>query len=139
MISLIYASSAPRLIRHEDLIAILKKAREKNERLGITGMLLYKNGNFLQVLEGPEKEVQEVFDTIMQDTRHNKVLLILKRTISKRDFSEWQMGFVNLNNPNLKDMPGYSRFLHESLDAEKFTQNPSFAHEFLLAFREGIR
>ena len=139
LISLIYASSAVRHLSAEELLAILTKAREKNGRLGITGMLLYKNGNFLQALEGSEKAVTDLLAVIRQDPRHYEIMVIAKRPIQQRDFSEWKMGFVDLNNPEIQAVPGFSVFLKESLDSERITQNPSIAYEFLLTFKEGMR
>ena len=75
LINLIYASSATRLMNEEDLLAILKKSHENNGQLNITGMLLYRGGNFLQVLEGEEKVVDERFKVIMGDPRHHQVTL----------------------------------------------------------------
>jgi len=139
LVMLIYASSALKPLTSDELVAILKKAREKNARLDITGMLLYKNGNFLQALEGPEQAVMDLYKTIQQDARHYQVATILKRPIQKRDFSEWEMGFVDLGKPELKEVPGYTAFLKEPFTIERFNENPSIAYEFLQAFKEGMR
>lgn len=133
MIHLIYASSATQLMSQDELTELLKKAREKNASRDITGMLLYRNGNFVQVLEGPEAAVSDTFEVIKKDPRHHDVTLILKRPIQKRDFAEWEMGFTGLKD---KDLEGYSDFL-DVFDHP--TDNPSLAYEFLLTFKEGMR
>jgi hypothetical protein len=139
MITLIYASSAVQLMSQEELITLLTKAREKNKSLNITGMLLYKDGNFLQILEGPEAEVTALFDTIKRDPRHRGVIRIMKRAIEARQFSEWEMGFTQIDPAMAEKLPGYSAFLTDSFDPEHFQKNPSVAYRFLLTFKEIIR
>ena len=56
MFYLIYVSSAIKLMHDDELLLLLEKARENNSRLGITGMLLYKEGNFMQMLEGGKED-----------------------------------------------------------------------------------
>jgi len=133
LIHLIYASSATRLMSSDELTELLKKSRENNAKREITGMLLYRNGNFVQVLEGPESEVNAVYEIIKKDPRHHDVTLILKRPIEKRDFGEWEMGFNGVQD---KDIAGYSNFLDVM---ENPKANPSLAYEFLLTFKEGMR
>jgi hypothetical protein len=138
VIHLIYGSSAKKSMSSEELLEILTRAREKNRRLGITGMLLYKGGNFLQVLEGEESAVRPLFETIKQDPRHHQVELIAQRPIAQRAFAEWEMGFVNMETVDPQSVPGYSQFLSEPLDSERFKE-PVFAFMFLQAFKEGMR
>lgn len=138
LINLIYASSAKRQLNHADLMDILEKSRRNNTRLGLTGMLLYRGGNFLQVLEGTEEAVKERFDVIMKDPRHHHVTMLLKRPVDKRQFEEWQMGFRNLDTVNANAIPGYTNYLNEPFNSNRF-QNVSFAYTFLNMFREEMR
>ena len=139
MINLIYGSTAAHSLTDTELMGILRKAREKNHRLGITGMLLYRGGNFLQVLEGEEQAVTELYTVIRQDSRHRNIELIGKRPIQKRAFDEWEMGFVNIDTLNKPvTVPGFSDYLTEPLSAERFKE-PVFAYMFLQAFKEGMR
>jgi hypothetical protein len=139
MITLIYASSAVRLMTQDELIELLTKAREKNQRLDITGMLLYKEGNFLQILEGPEAAVDALFNTIQQDPRHRGVIRIMRRPLETRQFAEWEMGFTQIDPSIVEKLPGYSAFLNESLNSEEMQKNPSRAYKFMLTFREIMR
>ena len=135
MIFLIYASSATQGMTEADLLDILTKARENNTRLGITGMLLYHGGNFLQVLEGEAEAVEALFQKIQSDPRHKQISGILKRPLSEREFGDWKMGFVNLNTLNPDDLPGYSDFLRKPLNPDTFNDDPSLAQVFLQTFR----
>ena len=95
MVQIIYASAATKPFTREDLVELLKVARSGNMAADISGMLLYHSGSFLQVLEGPEKNVEELYNKIQQDPRHNKCLLILRESVQKKEFENWSMGFVD--------------------------------------------
>ena len=67
---LVYISSATWLMSDEELAALLMECRTNNERLQVTGMLLYKEGNFIQVLEGEQETVEQLYIKIRADVRH---------------------------------------------------------------------
>ena len=139
MISLIYVSSSVKLMGEQELLDILKVSRQKNEHFDITGMLLYKGGNFMQVLEGPEEQVEQLYETIKKDARHKDVMIISRETIQKRQFPSWEMAFQNLDNPVIKNEPGYSQFLHDEFTDEVYRRNPLRAYIMLLTFKENLR
>lgn len=139
VINLIYASSASEMLNEDELLALLEKAREKNTRLGITGMLLYRGGNFLQVLEGEANIVRDLYNVIKKDPRHKGVISIAERQVEERNFTEWSMAFVNLQKIDPQSVPGYSEFLSEDFSGEHFRANPTLAHRFLRVFKEGMR
>jgi hypothetical protein len=93
MFQLIYTSTAARRLDDEDLHALLELARARNERLGVTGMLVYRNGSFLHVLEGDEKTVRALYHTIRRDGRHRCVTLLKATALEGRDFPETPMAF----------------------------------------------
>ena len=70
MFYLIYASHAVKPKGDDELLFLLEQSREKNLRLGITGMLLYKELNIMQMLEGEEPDVLPLYDTIRKDDRY---------------------------------------------------------------------
>jgi hypothetical protein len=135
LITLVYVSAATELFSKEQLIALLKESSVRNARNGITGMLLYKDGNIIQALEGPEHAVTALFDQIKKDPRHKSVGVILKKPIPKRNFPDWSMAFRDLNSPELRDLPGYSDFLNTA-----FTErpNPSQAQLLLDLFKRSM-
>lgn len=87
-----YSSFATIEFCDADLGNLLMDARERNERLDITGALLYRNGRFVQVLEGAEEAVRECFATIVADTRHT-IHMVSERPITVRRFDTWTMGY----------------------------------------------
>jgi hypothetical protein len=139
MISLIYVSTSRKLLNEQELLDILRVSRENNEETEITGMLLYKGGNFMQVLEGPEEKVLTLYETIRKDSRHKDAHIISKETISARQFPKWEMAFHNLDNPAIKNEPGYSQFLQEEFTADVYAENPLRAYIMLLTFRDSMR
>lgn len=138
LINLIYASSAIQEMTHDELVELLAKAREKNARLDITGMLLYRGGNFLQVLEGDKTVVEGLFKVIAQDPRHKQISRLISRPVSAREFAAWQMGFTDLDHLDPATIPGYTPFLKESFNSERF-QDMTFAYTFLRIFKEQMR
>ncbi len=73
---------------------ILAASRVNNARDGITGGLLFSEGCFAQVLEGPTDAVEAAFERIQCDDRHSEVTVLQVGPITTRDFPDWSMGFA---------------------------------------------
>jgi len=138
MITLIYGSSATRKMSEQELLEILETSHHNNLALDITGMLLYADGNFLQVLEGEEEAVTTVYAKIQKDPRHQGLMVYVKQPIKERQFADWEMGFVDVQRIGAKNIPGYTDFLNDPQHESKLS-NVSYAHAFLNIFRENIR
>ncbi len=137
LLSLIYVSLAERDMTKDDIEDILHTSRENNQKRGITGMLLYRNRYFIQVLEGEADEVMALYDHIEKDDRHRNVLLVGKNHINERSFGEWSMGFKNLDEINVDELEGYTDFLERPFNPEELASDPSQAKTLLNAFRSG--
>jgi hypothetical protein len=135
-ISLVYVSTATIPFFRLDLRELLSKSRDHNVELGITGMLLFKDGNFLQVLEGEREKVRALYQKISGDPRHSKIATLFEGTSDRRDFPDWSMGFQDLGAPETMKIPGYSHFLNTSLTAADFSSDPGRAKTLLLLFKE---
>ena len=138
MLSLIYVSSAVHPFSDADLMALLKQSREKNARLDITGLLAYQDGSFIQVLEGLDDGVRQLFKTICADNRHRGVIRLVEFDLKQRDFPDWTMAFRNLDDPDTRGIPGYSEFMNEPLDSGKYRTDPERARRLLGVFRRNI-
>lgn len=88
--------------------AILMQSRSHNPASGITGVLCYGGGIFLQAIEGGRSTVSELFGSIQADTRHKDVELLAFEEISERRFGGWTMGHVNLAKLNHSIVLKYS-------------------------------
>jgi len=139
MLSLIYVSSSVKLLNDDELLDLLKTSRENNVSKDITGLLLYKSGNFMQALEGPAEIVEALYEKIKLDPRHKDVSVISREQITTRQFSAWEMAFQNLDNPAVKNEPGYSQFLQDEFTADIYRENPLRAYIMLLTFRDNMR
>ena len=92
---LVYGSSSPGLLSRDDLLDILRASRRNNPTVGVTGALLYADGNVMQVLEGPADAVDGVYRRVQGDARHRGVLTLIDTTAPERAFPDWSMGFVH--------------------------------------------
>ena len=135
----VYVSSATHLFTEEELNALLETSRRNNAKVGVTGMLLYKDGNFMQFLEGPKEKVRALLEKIKTDLRHKGMIVLLQEERPDREFVDWSMGFKKLGRDQLPEIPGYSDFLDLPLTSEQFLLNPSRSLRLLLSFRESMR
>jgi len=92
MRQLLYASNTSRDFTDAMLHDVLAASRRNNSACGITGILLYVSGGFMQVLEGEAQAVQATFARICADKRHWNTTVLLDRE-APRAFAEWSMGF----------------------------------------------
>ena len=92
MFQLVYVSSSVKPFSNEELLQLLAKARRNNEKLGISGMLLYKDGDFMQALEGDEAIVRSLSARIATDSRHKGVNTVMQGLCAEREFPDWSMG-----------------------------------------------
>ncbi len=96
--ALVYSSDAIGSITEGALQEILEQARRRNERLDVTGILLYREGRFVQYLEGSHDNVLAVYDDIAVDARHTDVRVLLQQPVLARRFSSWTMGYEALRD-----------------------------------------
>jgi Sensors of blue-light using FAD len=108
LVRLMYASRANAALTDGDLAAILKASREHNPAEGITGLLCYADGIFMQVLEGGRNAVNARYKHIVEDKRHRDVVLLGYEEIIERGFPGWTMGQVNLHRLNAALLLKYS-------------------------------
>ncbi len=139
LLSLTYVSSAVELFSKSELKHLLAVSLENNAKRGVTGMLLYKEGNFMQVLEGDEREVRIVFyEKISADTRHKGIIVLLQGPVAERRFPHWDMGFRDLDSLGAQDIPGYSEFLNTPLSGREFLADPTRSQKLLLSFKRSM-
>ena len=103
LVRLMYVSRASDSVNQNELVAILKKSKANNVGTGITGVLCFSAGIFLQVLEGGRSQVSALYNKIATDPRHHDVVLLSLEEVGERSFAGWSMGRANLArlNPSL--------------------------------------
>jgi hypothetical protein len=99
LLSIVYASTASAPFDDAQLTELLTQSRASNTRHGLTGMLLYRNGRFVQVLEGPERAVRDLVSVIGQDPRHTGMRVLVEEPLTTRQFADWTMGFQPVAEP----------------------------------------
>ena len=93
MIQICYISTARPTVTPADVDAILAASRRNNQRLRVTGLLLFNGKRFLQLLEGPADAVQATYQRIAADPRHFAIVRLSERAIDAREFGNWDMAF----------------------------------------------
>jgi hypothetical protein len=135
MFQLIYVSQACVAMDEARLRELLAQSREKNARLEITGMLLYQQGNFMQVLEGSREAVLSLMTSIRADVRHTNVVVIQEFYPPEREFPDWTMAFHQIDESTSRQ-PGFSDFLGTPLNGARFERDPRAARNLLLFFKQ---
>lgn len=105
LVRLIYVSGATVPFSDEDFLDLLAGARETNESLGVSGILMFRDGSFLQVLEGPSTAVDQLFETIQNDPRHSRLLVVQRSEIKEREFEGQPMAFVSITPETCAAVP----------------------------------
>ncbi|RYF79798.1 MAG: BLUF domain-containing protein [Comamonadaceae bacterium] len=107
LVRLLYASRATD-VSPKTIDAILAQSRAHNTANGITGILCYGAGTFLQAIEGGRRAVNELYGHLLRDDRHQDVVLLHYEEILERRFGGWTMGQVNLGKLNASTLLKYS-------------------------------
>lgn len=101
---LVYVSTAAYPLSDRELNSLVADAVRKNKTLGITGMLLYREPYFLQLLEGDEEYVEKLFETIKADTRHDNLFVLTRGKVAAREFEHWAMAHVSVTWSQCQEM-----------------------------------
>ena len=97
LIQLLYVSKAAPEVTPAETARILDASRRNNARLNVTGLLIYADDMFIQVLEGDAKAVDALVRRIQRDRRHRGLMVLVRRAVRARSFGEWSMGFRRLD------------------------------------------
>ena len=133
---IVYRSKATDSFSKADLMELLKGSVQRNTWAGITGLLLYHDGNFMQVLEGEEAVVVALLSKISRDPRHHHIIPLIHEPIEERYFPNSAMAFRNLDTAELRNLPGYSEFLNTPLNGDLLAPDIPKCQRLLLLFKE---
>ena len=136
MIHLIYVSTVVGEMSDEDLLFLLEQSRMRNQKQHITGMLLYLHGTFIQVLEGAEKDVNEIYAAIVKDDRNTGNIVIKNAEINERAFPDWTMGFKHLSKNSIVNVAGYTEFLDREITPAQIAKQSNIAINLLYNFKK---
>ena len=113
LFSLVYTSRAVSPMSRDDLTGLLQQARSHNTSARLTGVLLYRDQTFVQLLEGQRNRVEPLYEAIRRDPRHHEVTTVSTREQLDRQFPDWSMAFDHLDAEPV-GLPGYSDLLDRS-------------------------
>jgi Sensors of blue-light using FAD len=139
LFQIVYTSTAAENFGRLELLDMLAGSVRRNKKAGITGLLLFKDGCFMQALEGEEPAVKALFAKICRDPRHHHVIPLLQEPIEKRYFPDFAMAFRDLDTLGLQDLPGYSEFLNTPLNGDLLKNDIPKCQRLLLYFKKNIR
>ena len=132
----IYCSASTKSVfSSADLATLLAECREKNSKAGLTGMLLYSDGSFFQVLEGDRPVVEALLEKLTKDKRHERVTKIILESIEERAFAQWTMGYSKISKKELADIPGLNDFFAQGRSYMELGEGR--AKTLLGAFKQG--
>lgn len=108
MFYLVYVSAASKLMDDVELEDVLKTSRLNNKERGITGMLLYSEGTFMQVLEGEQDEVLSLYNKIEMDDRHKGIIKLASGKLDERIFGSWSMAFKSATSQEFSKISDFA-------------------------------
>ncbi len=133
---LAYLSCPVIKVTNDILLNLLLSARQKNHSLEITGTLIHGHGVFFQILEGRKDEVLELFSSIKDDGRHEKIRILFQEPVSERHFKNWSMCYIKIEETRLDRSFNYNQFLRDykkhdkvSMDTPVINQLKTFSKE----------
>ena len=132
---IVYISTATKPMSEAELDEFLVDIRKRNKKLGVTGMLLYNRGNFIQVIEGKEEKIKQLFNDISRDERHNTLVKILEGHTEERLFPDWSMGYRKISNRQSSRIRGFSNFMNDELSMEQLIGSAGEIMEILNSFK----
>ncbi len=136
MIQISYISSAVEPMSKQALLGLLQECRESNAGRGVTGMLLYGNGTFLQVLEGEERVIDALVEKIRRDPRHTDLQILQRTTIERRQYSDWSMGFKRVSDKELRQVEGLRGFGEQDFNPDYLARHDSIVQSLMDHFRK---
>lgn len=132
---IIYTSTATKQFKPKDIENILSTSKLKNSKKELTGMLCFSRNFFLQCIEGSRISVNELYHKILNDPRHEKIVLLDYNEIFEREFNDWSMAYLpelNLTNAiNLK--------FSESSQFSPYSMSGESAHRMMLELKNKLQ
>ena len=128
LVRLVYASSKSDHWPESSIEEILAAAKTNNPKHSVTGLLCFNSEYFLQCLEGSRTAVNRIYHQILNDTRHENVVLLKYEEIAFRDFDKWSMGYVPESSLTSEVLLKYSG----SMGFDPYKMSGDNAHHLLL-------
>jgi hypothetical protein len=135
LVHCIYTSAAKTELNAVQLKTLLDSCRRNNSAIAVTGILLYGQGSFFQVLEGDRLVVDTLFTKIVADTRHTRANKLIEEPIPERAFGTWSMGYPAMTAKELAQIAGLNDFFSRGSSYTDIGEGR--AKTLLAAFKQG--
>ncbi len=136
LIHIVYVSFSKKSLSEDEIFKLLTEVRAKNKARDVTGLLLYNNEAFIQVIEGEKGTIHNLFEIIKKDTRHENVVKLLEEPIESRAFPDWSMGFQKITKKETSEIKGFSDFMLSDNPEEKIKKTTTDVIYLLNKFRK---
>lgn len=107
--AIVYVSSATTLPDSAALRHLLLRARQRNLEHGITGLLMYADGNFMQYIEGPLAPLMHIYQLIRRDPMHHTLIEMFNEAVPEREFCDWAMAYRTETLPSFLQPRSYEQ------------------------------
>ena len=136
LLQIIYMSN---LVDNDEaqIAPIVESARRNNAQNQVTGMLLYSDGHFMQVLEGDPAAVKATFEVIQRDPRHTHIFILDELRVGRREFGTWSMGYHRVTGSDLVSQPELAALFEIKAHELSRRVAPGIAHAVLKSFGDG--
>jgi len=135
---LVYVSNAKFGFEERDMKSILVASRRNNPALDVSGLLVYADGVFIQVLEGAEKTIEQLYEKIAEDVRHDNVAVILDQNCDERTFPRWAMAHLSGSAETVGEWAGISGAMNGDELLAVLAQNKDRISNYLLGFAQAL-
>ena len=135
---LFYVSNAKYGLGDRDMESILAASRRNNRALDVTGLLIYADGVFIQVLEGAEETVDQLYDKIAQDVRHDYVVVISDQACDERTFPRWAMAHLSGSAETVGEWAGISGAINGTELLGELSKNKDGVSNYLWGFAQAL-
>ena len=134
---MVYYSEAQKEFSEQELIDLLTLANRHNKAKGITGCLIYANNKFMQILEGEESVVRDLYQRIEKDPRHKNIITLVNMLVNNKMFPDWGMAFKYLDSSSMKleGIKDPTQWIYSEFNAEA---SPGKEALFNFAVRHGL-
>ena len=105
---LVYVSNRKPVCTQEEIDKILMSCQKNNPQLNITGVLLYSDNKFIQLVEGESKVIMDLYDKIKKDSRHSTPMMISYGPVKEKSFPSWHMGTRDISGGGIDFKTGIS-------------------------------
>lgn len=133
---IIYLSWATTPFSDTQLQELLAVSRTRNALLGVTGILFYGNERFMQVLEGEEAAVRDLYARIQRDPHHDNILTYIDKPIANRAFARWSMAFEPVAPQHFERLAGYLGPPTTPIDTTGLSYSEQHIYDMLRSFVE---